>query len=767
MAKYWRKGLGDHDLVVFGGGRGTLQYNPSTATFQDVLAQLPAGWEPELVIWWLPELQPLLPGLVECPFPLLAQLCHFSEAVQAQLGQFDLVAAAYYGAPLYGFDPDRHKLLPNCPRAYDVTYVGDLNPVLHQSRLEVLARVSVGLGAEFSVRYFTALEAEEHARVLNQSRISLHPSLEISARCYEAPACGSLLFCAEKNDGVRGVLGDKCVYYNESNLIERLRYYLENEEERAVLARASYEHIQQFTYRHQSERLLKMVQKRLRRRQRTFESPLDYLCSLNLPGLPQQADQRTGEAIAARPDDPEVCNQRGCVEALMGDKLVTDRRWGYLEAAVANLSKALSLGLMVRLSLAQVLLRAYRKDLAASVLLEAMDSDFQEVVFFPRRQGALHTLWEREPDRREASARWQLYELLSQLVPERCVEFCHRALEQRQDMATTWFRLGLRLEPGTEGRLQALERACELAPYFIPALVKLAEGRPEGDAGELVGLDQPVEPGGIDKRPGEGLRCLQAAFPRSLTGGFREEPRALSTEPPGSLNGFLRGISFDWLQPADPIPSLLAERAGSELEYGNTCFAFDDERIKQRFARLELVPRMSTLAIHAVLHRAVADMPPDQVFVNVGIWHGFTLLSGLLDNGDKVCIGIDNFSQFGGPKTEFLQRFEHLRGPSHRFYEMDYQVYFQQHHSGPLGVYLYDGEHSYANQLQGLRLAEPYFAPGCIVLVDDTNWNEPRQASLDFVAQSSRRYELLLDARTADNGHPTWWNGFMVFRCIG
>jgi hypothetical protein len=93
---------------------------------------------------------------------------------------------------------------------------------------------------------------------------------------------------------------------------------------------------------------------------------------------------------------------------------------------------------------------------------------------------------------------------------------------------------------------------------------------------------------------------------------------------------------------------------------------------------------------------------------------------------------------------------------------MDYRDYFSNVHSEPIGVYFYDGEHSYKNQWRGLEIAEPYFTDDCIVLVDDTTWEDPHKATLDFIEASERDYTLFFDERTAGNGHPTLWNGLMV-----
>ena len=179
------------------------------------------------------------------------------------------------------------------------------------------------------------------------------------------------------------------------------------------------------------------------------------------------------------------------------------------------------------------------------------------------------------------------------------------------------------------------------------------------------------------------------------------------------------------------------------------------------------VPRMSTFANGAIIARTVQEMAPGTSYVNVGIWNGFSFFAGMVAGPDRTVVGIDNFSQFGGPKDQAMAVFERLKGPQHSFYDMDYRDYFSHVHEGEIGFYFYDGEHSYENQLQGLKVAEPYFSKDCIVLVDDTNWEEPRQATLDFVAQSSNTYRMLFDEKTAWNGHPTYWNGLMLLRREG
>ena len=114
---------------------------------------------------------------------------------------------------------------------------------------------------------------------------------------------------------------------------------------------------------------------------------------------------------------------------------------------------------------------------------------------------------------------------------------------------------------------------------------------------------------------------------------------------------------------------------------------------------------MGRLAFAGILNTIVRRMNIEHAFVNVGVWHGFSLLAAMAGNGDKVCVGVDNFSEFGGPRDEFLQRFLGSRSPRHRFHNQDYEDFFAAGLERPLGAYFYDGDHQYEHQYRGLMAA--------------------------------------------------------------
>src|SRR6188508_851270 len=123
---------------------------------------------------------------------------------------------------------------------------------------------------------------------------------------------------------------------------------------------------------------------------------------------------------------------------------------------------------------------------------------------------------------------------------------------------------------------------------------------------------------------------------------------------------FVAQISFNFLQPG-ALPggdgrfliaregreaARMLELPGGPVDFANTSLAAGEERRKEAMRPLCDMPRMSTLAVAAIINRGVAQMEPDHAFVNVGVWKGFSFLSALVGNGEKTCIGVDNFSEF-------------------------------------------------------------------------------------------------------------------------
>ena len=92
---------------------------------------------------------------------------------------------------------------------------------------------------------------------------------------------------------------------------------------------------------------------------------------------------------------------------------------------------------------------------------------------------------------------------------------------------------------------------------------------------------------------------------------------------------------------------------------------------------------------------------PDARYLEIGTWKGSSVCSAMCGNKAKVTC-IDNWSEFGGPKNEFLMNFEKFKGENEAsFIENDcYSV--DVYKLTKINMYMYDGNHTNENHYKAL-----------------------------------------------------------------
>lgn len=246
------------------------------------------------------------------------------------------------------------------------------------------------------------------------------------------------------------------------------------------------------------------------------------------------------------------------------------------------------------------------------------------------------------------------------------------------------------------------------------------------------------------------------------------------------LKEFCQGIKFNFFQPDEPISEGDVRAEGYErmmdkyrgdrklMEIANTTFPCDQDKIISRIDKYLYMRRYSTVAIAGIINKAVEQMPSSQCYVNIGFWFGFSLFVAASGNEGKLCIGVDNFSDPENPRQGFMERYRNEAGnyPFLNYFDSNYQEYFLNMHDsascGPIGVYYYDADHRTEHQKAALILAEPFLVKGSVVMIDDTNSLGVRQSAR--ILLDGGDWEILLDAKTWANQHPTFWDGFLVMR---
>jgi len=203
----------------------------------------------------------------------------------------------------------------------------------------------------------------------------------------------------------------------------------------------------------------------------------------------------------------------------------------------------------------------------------------------------------------------------------------------------------------------------------------------------------------------------------------------------------------------------LRELPGLFADFPNSEYPLD-----RRFAPVaEEVENLAAENVLALLNLAAACLGPDEAYVEVGVFHGASLIAAMLGNEDKRFVGIDSFA-FRDASLEKVERnLEHFGLPRPGLLVGDA---FELVRNGALGdtrigLWYYDAAHDYESQLEGLRIAEPWLAPGALVIVDDTDWEQVERAMDDYLAEQPRARRILtLDGK--DRGFPQWWEGMQV-----
>jgi predicted O-methyltransferase YrrM len=165
----------------------------------------------------------------------------------------------------------------------------------------------------------------------------------------------------------------------------------------------------------------------------------------------------------------------------------------------------------------------------------------------------------------------------------------------------------------------------------------------------------------------------------------------------------------------------------------------------------------------ALLNLAASCLGPGEAYVEIGVFHGASLIAAMLGNAGKRFVGIDSF----GFRDASLEKVEaNLARYGLDVPEILVGDAFELVPAGALGdtqigVWYYDAAHSYEAQLEGLRIAEPLLTLGALLIVDDTDWEDVDRAMEAYLAEQPRARRILtIDGKT--RGAPQWWEGMQV-----
>ena len=156
-------------------------------------------------------------------------------------------------------------------------------------------------------------------------------------------------------------------------------------------------------------------------------------------------------------------------------------------------------------------------------------------------------------------------------------------------------------------------------------------------------------------------------------------------------------------------------------------------------------------------------------YLEIGTWKGSSVCSAMCGNKATV-VCIDNWSQFGGPKDEFLVNFEKFKGENDaKFIENDcYKVDVSL--LPKFNIYMYDGDHTDESHYNALLHYYNCLDDVFIFIVDDWNWERVRNGTTKSIEKLNLKILYEKEIRlTWDDSHTpqpqasqTWHNGIYV-----
>lgn len=188
---------------------------------------------------------------------------------------------------------------------------------------------------------------------------------------------------------------------------------------------------------------------------------------------------------------------------------------------------------------------------------------------------------------------------------------------------------------------------------------------------------------------------------------------------------------------------------------------------------LDQIDHMTTPSTMHLLNFAVQCLEGDESYLEVGTWRGATLIGALLGNEARG-YAIDNSSmtehdEDGRESKEVWQDNIDRFGVAARSLYIDGAVPeiwgwgkdLTRGHD--VGVYLFDGDKATTEPAyEGLMGVVPLLAPHALIICDDANTVQVREAAFWFCHAYRDRAVKILDLPTPGNKWPSFWNGLLA-----
>jgi hypothetical protein len=161
-------------------------------------------------------------------------------------------------------------------------------------------------------------------------------------------------------------------------------------------------------------------------------------------------------------------------------------------------------------------------------------------------------------------------------------------------------------------------------------------------------------------------------------------------------------------------------------------------------------------------------------YLEIGVWTGSTSISALYQNHEKINHTlIDNFSEFGGPKDEFLSNWQKFIKSNPNLIDEDcFKISLKEKNISNIDVYFYDGCHKEISHYKALEYYYEAMNDCFIYIVDDWIWKEVKDGTNSAIQNLNLNVLLNVQILEIDTKiirpygvgeKERWWNGCSIY----
>nr|QBK93383.1 MAG: methyltransferase domain protein [Pithovirus LCPAC404] len=159
----------------------------------------------------------------------------------------------------------------------------------------------------------------------------------------------------------------------------------------------------------------------------------------------------------------------------------------------------------------------------------------------------------------------------------------------------------------------------------------------------------------------------------------------------------------------------------------------------------------------------------DARYLEIGTWKGSSICAAMCNNKMK-CVCIDNWTQFGNVKDEFIHNFNKFKGENDAtFIEQDCWT-INAKELGMFNIYMYDAAHTEESQYKAINHYLDCLDDKFIYLVDDWNHHPTRIGTLKAIEDNDLetcwKKEIYTNCNPGVQGGGRfngWHNGLAIF----